>query len=171
MPAVSGLPPVRRIVTGHDAAGKAVVIDDSTLDARANPTGTSHLTLVWTSLGTPVDNDDATDGRTRAIDLTLPGGSVIRTVDMLPGTTAPMHRTSSLDYGIVVSGAIELVLDDGVRTRCEPGDIVIQRGTIHAWHNPSSDTIARVAFVLLDAKPATVDGVALPDIHPSGRKS
>lgn len=164
---MSILPPVRRIVTGHDASGKAVVIDDSTLDARSNPTGTSHLTLVWTSLGTPIDNDDATDGRARDVGLTLPGGSVIRTVDMLPGTTAPMHRTNSLDYGIVISGEIELILDDGASTLVEQGGIVIQRGTIHAWRNPSADTTARVAFVLLDATPATVDGVALPDIHPA----
>ena len=159
-------PPVRRIVTGHDAAGKAVVVSDTKLEGVSNPTGTSHLTLVWTSLGAPIDNDDPTDGRSRTVDLTLPGGSVIRTVDMLPGTTAPMHRTSSLDYGIVISGAIELILDDGAATRCEVGDIVIQRGTIHSWRNPSADTVARVAFVLLDAKPVTVEGAALPDIHP-----
>ena len=161
------LPPVRRIVTGHDAAGKAVVIEDRTLQGRFNPAGTTSLTLVWTSVGAPVDNDDATDGIDRNVDLTLPGGSVIRTVDMLPGTTAPMHRTSSLDYGIVLSGAIELILDDGATTLVEPGGIVIQRGTIHSWRNPSTEAIARVAFVLLDAKPVTVDGVALPDIHPS----
>lgn len=161
------LPPVRRIVTGHDAAGKAVVTHDTTLDGRSNPAGTSRLTLVWTSLGTPVDNNDAADGRDRSVDLTLPGGSVIRTVDMLPGTTAPMHRTSSLDYGIVIAGSIDLILDEGASTRCEVGDIVIQRGTIHAWHNPSADTTARVAFVLLDAKPVSVNGTPLPDIHPA----
>ncbi|NIJ07322.1 quercetin dioxygenase-like cupin family protein [Sphingomonas vulcanisoli] len=161
------LPPVRRIVTGHDASGKAVVIDDGTLQARSTPAGTSHLTLVWTSLGTPIDNDDAIDGKDRPVDLTLPGGSVIRTVDMMPGTTAPMHRTNSLDYGIVISGEIELLLDDEASTLCRPGDIVIQRGTIHSWRNPSADTIARVAFVLLDAKPATVNGAPLPDIHPA----
>lgn len=163
------LSPVRRIVTGHNAAGKAVVIDDSTLDGRWNPGGTANLTVVWTSLGNPIDNDDATDGRSRSVDLTLPGGSVIRTVDMLPGTTAPMHRTDSLDYGIVISGSIELILDDGAATLCHPGDFVIQRGTIHSWRNPSADTVARVAFVLLDAKPATVDGVPLPAIAPHGR--
>ena len=164
---MSPLPPVRRVVTGHDAAGKAVVIDDSLLAARSNPSGTTHFTLVWTSVGMPIDNDDATDGAKRNVDLTLPGGSVIRTVDMVPGTVAPMHRTNSLDYGIVISGQIELILDDGATTLVEAGGIVIQRGTIHAWRNPSADTTARVAFVLLDATPATVDGVPLPDIHPA----
>ena len=160
------LPPVRRVVTGHDAAGKAVVISDATFDSVANPKGTALFTLLWTSNTAPVDNDDATDGRDRNVDLTLPGGSVIRVVDMLPLTTAPMHRTSSLDYGIVVAGAIELLLDDGSATLVEQGGIVIQRGTIHSWRNPSADTTARVVFVLIDAKPATVGGEPLRDIHP-----
>ena len=160
------LPPVRRVVTGHNAAGQAVVISDATFDSIPNPKGTALFTLVWTSPTAPVDNDDATDGREREVDLTLPGGSVIRVVDMLPLTTAPMHRTSSLDYGIVVSGAIELLLDDGSATLVEQGGIIVQRGTNHSWRNPSAEETARVAFVLLDAKAATVDGVPLPDIHP-----
>ena len=160
------LPPVHRVVTGHDAAGKAVVISDAKFDSRANPAGTALFTLIWTSPTAPVDNDDAHDGRDRDVDLTLPGGSVIRVVDMVPGSTAPMHRTSSLDYGIVVGGAIELLLDDGSATLVEQGGIVIQRGTIHSWRNPSTDVTARVVFILLDAKPVTVDGAPLPDIHP-----
>lgn len=164
---MSTLPPVRRVVTGHNAAGKAVVISNATFDSVPNPAKTAMFTLVWTSPTAPADNDDATDGRDRNVDLTLPGGSVIRVVDMLPLTTAPMHRTSSLDYGIVVAGSIELLLDDGSATLVEPGGIIVQRGTNHSWRNPSADVTARVAFVLLDAKPATVDGVPLPDIHPS----
>lgn len=159
-------PPVHRVVTGHDAAGKAVVIDDSQLDSVAIPSGDARFTLIWTTATAPVDNDDTTDGRDRAVDLTLPGGSVLRVVDMLPGKRAPMHRTNSLDYGIVISGAVELVLDDGATTLVEAGGIIIQRGTIHSWYNPSADVPARIAFVLLDATPATVDGALLPDIHP-----
>ena len=159
------LPPVHRVVTGHDIYGKAVVISDTTFDSVPNPAGTALFTTVWTSEGSPVDNDDTTDGRDRSTDITLPGGSVIRVVDMLPGTTAPMHRTSSLDYGIVISGKIELILDDKAATLIEPGGIIIQRGTIHSWHNPSADETARVAFVLLDAKPVTVAGQPLEDIH------
>ena len=73
---------------------------------------------------------------------------------------------SSLDYGIVVAGAIELLLDDGSATLVEQGGIVIQRGTIHSWRNPSANDTARVVFVLIDAKPATVGGEPLRDIHP-----
>ncbi|KQS03777.1 cupin [Sphingomonas sp. Leaf357] len=160
------LPPVRRIVTGHDAAGKAVVLSDAAFDGVPNPSGTSLHTTIWSSQGLPVDNDDASDGRERKLDLTLPGGSIIRVVDMLPGTVAPMHRTNSLDYGIVISGAIELILDDRHSTLVEPGGIVVQRGTIHSWRNPSADVTARVAFVLIDATPATVNDVPLREIHP-----
>lgn len=162
--------PIRRVVTGHDDAGRAVVIDDATFEPVPTPAGTSALTLLWTTSSSPVDNDDATDGRDRQVGLTLPGGSVLRFVDMLPGTRAPMHRTDSLDYGIVISGSIELVLDDGASTPLSPGDVIVQRGTIHSWYNPSADVTARVAFVLLDATSATVDGEPLPAILPGGAR-
>ena len=164
-------PPIRRVVTGHDENGRAVVMDDSTFDSIPTPAGTSALTLLWTTPTLPVDNDDATDGGDRQVGLTLPGGSVFRVVDMLPGTRAPMHRTNSLDYGIVISGSIELVLDDDSSTLIEAGGIIIQRGTIHSWYNPSPDVTARVAFVLLDASPATVNGEPLPDIQPGPMRS
>ena len=158
--------PIRRVVTGHDDNGRAVVIADDELEPTSNPSGSSRLAVVWTTATAPVDNDDASDGRERATGLTLPGGSVLRVVDLLPGRSAPLHRTSSIDYGVVLSGPIELLLDDGAATWLETGDIVIQRGTIHGWRNPSTETTARVVFTLLDATPATFDGEALPDIHP-----
>ena len=61
-----------------------------------------------------------------------------------------MHRTESVDYGIVVFGEIVLVLDDGSRTHLQAGDVVVQRGTDHAWENPSETNPARMAFILLD---------------------
>ncbi len=156
--------PVRCVVTGHDAQGKAVVTDDTALDLRMNPSKVSSAAVVWTTAGSPVDMDTAEHGRDRAAGLTLPGGSVLRIIDMMPGGCSPMHRTSSLDYGIVLTGQVELILDDGAITTMKAGDIAIQRGTIHAWRN-TTDSVARIAFVLLDATPATVDGVALPDVH------
>lgn len=156
-------PPVRCIVTGHDAEGRAVVVDDTALDLRMNPTKVSAAAVVWATAGSPVDLDHAEHGRERAAHLTLPGGSVLRVVDMLPGGCSPMHRTSSLDYGVVLAGQVELILDEGAITTVSAGEIVIQRGTIHAWRN-SSDTVARIAFVLLDASPVTVGGVSLADV-------
>jgi len=165
------LPPTRRVVTGHDERGRAVIITDDTVAATANPSGTVHFSLMWTTDTVPVDNDDATDGREREVGLTLPGGSVLRIVDMAPGSRSAMHRTNSLDYGIVLSGEIELELDDGMTTTVGAGGVIVQRGTMHAWRNPSADQTARLAFVLLDAKPATVDGVALPEQSPRSAPS
>lgn len=158
-------PPLRRVVTGHDTSGLAIVTHDGVLTGQPIPTG--EAILVWTTPAMPVDNDDPTDGRDRKVGLTLAGGTVLRIIDLLPGKRSAMHRTSSLDYGIVMSGVVELELDDGHITQVAAGDIIIQRGTIHAWRNPSTDTAARVAFVLIDATPATVNGQALPPIMPT----
>ena len=76
-----------------------------------------------------------------------------------------MHRTYSLDYGIVLQGEVDLELDAGKKTRVKTGEIVVQRGTIHAWHNPGND-VARVAFILLDASAATHNGKPLPAVLP-----
>lgn len=158
--------PVRRIVTGHDDAGRAVFVSDRRFDPVAVPSGDAAMCLVWTAPDLPVNNDDPVDGREREAGLTLNGGSVIRTVDMLPGRSSPMHRTSSIDYGIVLSGRLELELDDGATIALSPGDIVVQRGTIHLWRNPSRTEPCRIVFVLTEATPATVNGQPLPDVHP-----
>ncbi|MFN3820536.1 cupin domain-containing protein [Blastomonas sp.] len=159
-------PPVRRIVTGHDAAGKAVFRSDDLLPVEPIPSGDAAFSLVWTTATVPADNNDETDGRLRDAGLTLHQGSVIRIVDMLPGGTSPMHRSSSIDYGIVLSGAVELELDEGTITTAQAGDIIVQRGTVHLWRNPSTSETCRIAFVLIEAAPAVIDGVALEDINP-----
>jgi quercetin dioxygenase-like cupin family protein len=160
-------PPLRRVVTGHNDSGRAVVTDDALLTPLPSPNGDAAFTLVWTTTGLPVDNDDATDGRDRTVGLSLQNGTVLRIVDLLPGKRSAMHRTNSIDYGIVISGVIELELDDGAITRVEAGAVIVQRGTIHAWRNPSLDTPVRVAFVLIDATPATVCGAPLLAIMPN----
>ena len=157
--------PFRRVVTGHDAAGRAVVTIDEQVTPSPIPAGDAAFALIWTSPTLPVDNNDDTDGRTRPAGLTLQGGSVVRIVDMLPGGTSPMHRSNSLDYGVILSGAVELELDDGAVTLLGPGDVVVQRGTIHAWRNPSVDEPARILFVLTEALPRLVDGQPLPEVH------
>ena len=147
----SGLPPVQRVVTGHDAAGRAVIRSDDVAPTRLIPSGDAAFLLVWTTATVPADNNDETDGRERAAGLTLDGGSVLRVVDMLPGKESPMHRTNSIDYGVVLEGEIELELDDGARTTVRQGGIIVQRGTNHLWRN-TSDRVCRIAFVLVDAK-------------------
>ena len=158
--------PVRRIVTGHDANGRAVFRDDAQFQLKDIPSGDAAFALIWTAPDLPVDNNDETDGRERDAGLTLKGGSVIRVADMHPGAVSPMHRTNSLDYGIVLSGQLELELDDGAKTLLGPGDVVVQRGTMHLWRNPSDTVPCRIVWVLTEATPAEVNGAPLPEVHP-----
>lgn len=158
---------IRRIVTGHNAEGRAVVVSDSPIKGRDLAGGNATFAVIWKTISSPVDNDDATDRAAEPVGLAQRGGSVLRVVDMPPGSRSPMHRTDSLDYGIVLAGPVDLELDDGHTTTVNAGEIVVQRGTIHAWINRGSAT-ARVAFVLIDANSATVGGKALQAIIPRG---
>lgn len=129
------------------------------------PSGDAAFLLLWTTETVPADNNDDTDGRARDAGLTLNQGSVIRIVDMLPGKQSPMHRTNSIDYGIVMAGEIELELDDGRVTTVREGGIIIQRGTNHLWRNVS-DKPCRIAFILIEAPAYLHDGQPLPEDKP-----
>jgi quercetin dioxygenase-like cupin family protein len=163
---VIGKTSVRRVVTGHDAKGRACFRSDQELAVAPIPTGDAEFALVWTTACVPADNNDQTDGRLRDAGLTLNRGSVIRVADMLPGGASPMHRTNSIDYGVVLSGRLELELEDGVKTLLGPGDIVIQRGTNHRWRNPSESETCRIVFVLIEAPPYLHNGMPLDEHKP-----
>jgi len=156
---------MRRIVTGHDSDGRAVVTSDSSITGQELVPGAVQFAVIWKTLSSPADNNDAVDHAGEPGGLAQSGGSVLRIVDMAPGNRSPLHRTKSLDYGIVLSGEVDLELDDGRLIHLNPEDIVVQRGTIHAWINRGK-TIARMAFVLLDATPVTAGGKILePLLH------
>ncbi len=142
----------RRIVTGHDAQGRAVVASERRLNAEPVPNDSAWFNKIWSTHTWPANNADPTDGAEQGTGLASENGSVLRIVEMAPGHRSPMHRTQSLDYGIVLAGEIDLELDQGRRVSLEVGDVVIQRGTIHAWINRGSSP-ARMAFVLLSAAP------------------
>jgi len=160
------LDPQRRVVTGHSEDGKAIIQSDTEIEPKLIPSGDAEFALLWTAPDLPVDNNDPVDGRERDAGLTLKGGSVIRVVDMVPGGESPFHRTNSIDYGIVISGELELEVDDKQIVRLKAGDLVIQRGTIHLWRNPSKTEACRIIFVLTEATAVEVNGEALPEIHP-----
>lgn len=155
---------VRRIVTGHDAAGAAVVLSDDLLHGRSVLGGLAEFAVVWKTVSSPVDNDDATDRSQEPVGLTQPNGSVLRIVEAPGGSRSPMHRTDSLDYGVVLEGEVDLELDNGQVTHLKAGDVIVQRGTVHAWINPS-DRPNKMLFILLDATPVTVNGAPLPTAH------
>lgn len=84
------------------------------------------------------------------------GGTVARFVDFAPGAEPLMHRTESLDYGVVMEGEVEMVLDEGVTRVMRRGDIAVQRGTNHGWRNRSGTEWARMFFVLQGAEKVEV---------------
>lgn len=161
----SGLPPVQRVVTGHDENGRAMFKSEDVSPTLMIPSGDAAFLLVWTTATVPADNNDETDGRTRDAGLTLNQGSVIRIVDMLPGRESPMHRTNSIDYGIVLEGEIELELDGGQCRTIHQGGIIVQRGTNHLWRN-RTDKVCRIAFVLIEAPAYRHNGVPLEEHKP-----
>lgn len=155
--------PIRRIVTGHTPEGTAVFASDEEFNTVIIPTGDAAMATLWTTTSVPADCNDEIDGAKRDAGTTLKGGSVIRIVDMLPGASSPLHRTNSIDYGIVITGEIELELENKTSKRIGPGEIIIQRGTLHKWRNPSETEICRIVFVLIESKPYEINGIPLPE--------
>ena len=142
----------RRIVTGHDESGKSVVLSDAptpkTLDIE-----TAAFHELWITDQTPV-RIAATEPETTERPVRVPpprGGVTVRFTEMAPGAESPMHRTETLDVGIVLEGETWLLLDDGSETRVGVGDAVVQRGTNHAWSN-RADVPVRMVFVLIDGE-------------------
>lgn len=154
-----------RVVTAHNAGGASIIRSIDRLTPTPIDSGDAEFQLVWATPTVPVDLNADTDGALAA-GKTLHGGSVIRVVDMLPGKASPLHRSFSIDYGIVLSGNLELELDDGSVTPLTAGDIVVQRGTNHLWRNPSKEVTCRIVFILIEAKPIIVDGQVLEEVHP-----
>jgi quercetin dioxygenase-like cupin family protein len=141
----------RRIVTGHDENGRSIVLEDGAPPISRSVPGATFYELWRTSDApaplAPRERQEPTDRRPLAVP-PEGAGTVFRIVELAPRSRSPMHRTQTLDYGIVLDGEIVLALDDGSETRLSPGDVVIQRGTDHSWINPT-DRTARMAFVLV----------------------
>ena len=140
---------LRRVITGHDANGKAIVqIDEISKNVFTGRPGATGLN-VWTTEGFPVDNDGKDDAGQRKAGTTIENGTIFRILEFAPGLAARNHRTDSIDYIVVLSGEIDMELDDSV-VHIKAGDVMVQRGTNHAWSN-RTDRPCRIAFVLVDA--------------------
>jgi quercetin dioxygenase-like cupin family protein len=150
---------VRRVITGHDASGKAVVkIDEIVKDLKVGRPGAT-VAPIWMTEGFPVDNDGSEDTSKRQVATTLAGGTVLRVVEFSPGVQARNHRTDSIDYAIIMSGEVDMEMD-GTLIHLKSGDVLVQRGTIHNWIN-NGTTPCVIAFALIDAKPVTAGGKRL----------
>jgi mannose-6-phosphate isomerase-like protein (cupin superfamily) len=150
---------LRRVVTGHDANGRAEVkIDEIAQNPPSGRPGRSAC-VVWTTESFPVDNTGGEDGGKRQVGTTLKNGTVFRVVEFMPGVSPRVHRTDSIDYAIVMSGEIDMEMDDSV-VHLKAGDVLVQRGTIHNWVNRGTEPCV-MAFVLIDAKPVEIGGKTL----------
>ena len=150
---------VRRVVTGHDAKGRAVVkIDEVSKNIISTRPGQTAC-VVWTTESFPVNNTGDADEGLRKVGTTLKNGTVFRVVEFAPGVAPRNHRTDSIDYAVVVSGEIDMELDDSV-VHLKAGDVLVQRGTIHNWVNRTTQPCV-MAFILIDAKPVDADGKVL----------
>jgi quercetin dioxygenase-like cupin family protein len=148
---------VRRVVTGCDADGRSVIVLDDNPPAKSVGAGDVARTVVevWSTVST----SDQSGTSPVAAELG-PNATEIRVVEMPPGCRREMHRTDTVDYGLVLSGELYVVLERG-ETLLRAGDIIVQRGTNHAWHN-RSDAPARIAFVNMSGQ--TTDRSRCPDV-------
>jgi mannose-6-phosphate isomerase-like protein (cupin superfamily) len=173
--------PIRRVVTGKDATGKAIAMIDSTATTvhRREELGVAN-TLLWMTDSNPADLSNQDDMANKKIGIMPPpGGTIFRVIEFAPEREvkadyearlkifqglglAPegnsrekprdpaMHRTKTIDYALILSGEIDMLLDDS-EIHLKAGDVVVQRGTNHAWVN-RGDAPCQVAFILVDAK-------------------
>jgi mannose-6-phosphate isomerase-like protein (cupin superfamily) len=149
----------RRVVTGHDARGRSVVLSDGPppqhhpmhgLDVGAD----FHEMWSDADMIPELTSACAREPNERLFTIMPAAGHLLRILDVYPledgGKRTVMHRTRTLDYVVVIEGELVLILDDS-EVILKPGDVVVQRGTDHAWENRSG-TIARAAFFHIDAR-------------------
>jgi mannose-6-phosphate isomerase-like protein (cupin superfamily) len=160
-------PPIRRVVTGHDGANVAkVIMDCPATNWKSSSPGTVS-TLIWSTDGTPADisiGETIEDLGARILGTAPPaGGTRFAVIDFPPGNTGRMHRTETIDYVVVIAGEIDMDMDEET-VHLRAGDVMVQRGTHHAWVNRGK-VPARLAFVLIDAEPL---GIGHPVVGGAG---
>ena len=150
---------VRRVITGHDAGGKAIVTIDEVAKHTASGRRGATAVNIWTTEGFPANNDGGADDGLRRVGTTLKNGTIFRIIEFAPGLAARNHRTDSIDYIVIISGEIDMELD-GTVVHLKAGDTMVQRGTIHNWVNNGTAPCV-LAVILIDAKSVEADGKVL----------
>jgi quercetin dioxygenase-like cupin family protein len=151
---------VRRVVTGHDATGKAVIWKDDFSANQFRPVDKIVVSLMWLTDETPFDFTRSEDMGERKVGTAPPaGGTRFAVLEIEPGNEFHgLHRTDSVDYVICLAGEIDMHLDESV-VKLAAGDVLIQRGTHHAWVNCGA-VPARLAVILVDGKPKRAGSVS-----------
>jgi len=170
----SPLPQPQRFITTHNHQGEAIYSDALgepvefwAVGPKNDPAG---FGFAYATSSIPVRLSDDQDlaemqhmnANRKLSGLVKRGGSVLRYVDYPPKSSSPMHRTVSCDYGIVLFGEMECLLDSGETRNLSVGDVVVQRGTMHQWIN-RGDKWARMLYVLLDATEVECNGKKLTE--------
>jgi quercetin dioxygenase-like cupin family protein len=150
---------IRRVVTGHDENGRAVVLIDEVCRNVISRRVNHQSCVVWSTGSFPADNTGDADGGAREVATTDPKGTVFRIIEYRPGVAPRNHRTDSIDYAVVLSGEIDMELD-GSEVHLRQGDVLVQRGTIHNWVNRGTQPCV-IAFVLVAARPVETGGKVL----------
>jgi len=150
---------VRRVITGHDASGKAVVKIDEVAQHMFQGRPGATVCNVWTTEGFPVNNDGDDDAGLRKAGTTIKNGTIFRILEFAPGLAPRNHRTDSIDYIVCMSGEIDMELDD-TTVHLEAGDVMVQRGTIHNWINRGTEPCV-LAVILIAAKSVEAGGKVL----------
>ncbi|KAI1775424.1 hypothetical protein F4818DRAFT_441520 [Hypoxylon cercidicola] len=142
----------RMVVTSHKEDGTSVLHSDSIVEAFSPPGLTLSSFIVFDARASvPVNNQEAPPDLQKTIPRVAPGGVNFVITNIAPRHSVPMHRTISLDYGVVLSGEIVLGLDDGEETTLKAGDVIVQQGANHAWHN-RTDEVCRISFVCVGSE-------------------
>jgi quercetin dioxygenase-like cupin family protein len=161
-PKARPLPKFRRIVTGHDASGDPTIWIDGDATNHKFPSEKISSTLMWSTDSTPTHLCGEDDEGNRILGSSPPlNGSRFTMMEFQPGNEAHLHRTDTVDYVICIAGEIDMFIDDTQFVTVRAGDVLIQRGTYHAWAN-RSDKPCQLAVVLLDAlpkRPGSISGL------------
>ena len=142
----------RRVVTGHDPHGRSVFVADEPTPT-LKQVGDGAFFELWNTNATPAPISAVEPREPTDREIVIPpqaNGTLIRMTTFPPGRRSPMHRTETIDYGIVLEGGIYLVLDD-TETLLQAGDVIVQRGTNHAWDN-RDDHWTKMVFILIDGQ-------------------
>ncbi|KAK4672005.1 hypothetical protein QC764_610670 [Podospora pseudoanserina] len=143
--------PTRHVTTHSPTTGLSIFGPPSLLPSSPTPYGSAH----------PLQPSPGTLWFPKA-----PGETLVRYCDWGPGQAIQFHRTETIDFGVVIEGEMELTLDGGEKRRLKKGDVVVQRGTMHAWENKSDTVWARVVFFLVGAEAVDVGGDKKTEVLP-----
>lgn len=164
------LPYIHRYITTHNTDGEAVFLSHAQVPdyLPSKPTGQDgEIALLYATTSVPVSVDAEADVAMYDEFLHLPPGITVdqgtafRLIDLRPGKATPMHRTVSVDYGVIIEGEVDLMLDSGASRHMHRGDVSVQRGTAHSFRNRSDSEWCRMLFVYLPMQKLKIQGKVL----------